>query len=212
MKLAILCTDPTHPVMPSLRRWRSEMEACGHAVSMHSDKSTLTHGDLLFLVSCSQVVRATDRARFRTVLVLHASDLPKGRGMSPHVWAVLAGASEITVTAFEACDPVDSGDIWFKTVFSLEGHELLPEINEKLFEAELNLMTRAVDEALSVRPNPQVGEPDSLLRGRTPMDSRLDPDKTLAEQFELLRVVDNSRYPAFMDYRGHRYIIKIDKG
>ena len=49
------------------------------------------------------------------------------------------------------------------------------------------------------------------MKRRTPADSRLDPDKSIAEQFELLRVVDNQRYPAFFDHRGRRYRITIEK-
>ena len=30
-------------------------------------------------------------------------------------------------------------------------------------------------------------------------------------QFDLLRVVDTERYPAFFDCRGRRYIVKIEK-
>ena len=51
---------------------------------------------------------------------------------------------------------------------------------------------------------PQTGEA-SHYRRRRPADSRLDPELTLAEQFELLRVVDNDRYPAFFEWRGRRY-------
>jgi methionyl-tRNA formyltransferase len=35
--------------------------------------------------------------------------------------------------------------------------------------------------------------------------------KTIAEQFDLLRVVDNLRYPAFFDHRGKRYRLTIKK-
>ena len=36
-------------------------------------------------------------------------------------------------------------------------------------------------------------------------------DKTIKEQFNLLRVVDNEKYPAFFDYSGTRYLLKIYK-
>jgi methionyl-tRNA formyltransferase len=46
---------------------------------------------------------------------------------------------------------------------------------------------------------------------RTPAMSELDPHKTIAEQFDLLRVADPDRYPAFFHFRGHRYVLKIEK-
>lgn len=211
MRISILSTDPRHPVIPSLKEWRRQMIGKGHEVLLAHDKAELSGGDVLFLVSCSQIVRDEDRRRFRRTIVLHASDLPKARGWSPHVWAIVGGANELTVTALEAAEPVDTGDIWFKAKVPLEGHELLPEINEKLFAAELSLMSRCVEQLDTARPVPQAGDPGPYMTKRTPEDSRLSPEKTLAEQFDLLRVVDNDRYPAFMDFRGKRYIIRIEK-
>lgn len=211
MRIAVLTSDPRHPVTSRLREWREEMTAAGHQVAVIFHKDDLTPGDVLFLVSCGQIIGDAERAQFRATLVLHASDLPKGRGWSPHIWSILDGAGDITVCLMEAADPVDSGDIWLRRTFRLDGHELLGEINEKLFDAELALMTEAVERFGGIKPAPQEGEPGAYMRRRTPEHSRLDPDKPIAEQFDLLRVVDNERYPAFMDFRGNRYIIKIEK-
>ena len=211
MKIDVLCTDPRHPVLPYLQRWKAVQESLGHDVNLINEKADLSGGDLLFLVSCSQVLNNTERGQYRAALVLHASDLPKGRGWSPHVWAILAGESEVTVCLLEAQDPVDSGLVWLRTRFALDGSELLPEINQRLFLAELNLMTEAVQRVGSIEPSPQQGDPGPYMKRRTPADSRLDPHKTIAEQFDLLRTVDSERYPAFFDFRGHRYVIKIDK-
>jgi methionyl-tRNA formyltransferase len=211
MKISVLCSDPDHPVLPRLRQWRSEMQALGHDVSLLHDKGDLTGGDLLFLVSCTQIIGHAERRDYGAALVLHASDLPKGRGWSPHVWSILQGADRITVCLLEAKEPVDSGPVWFRTSFTLQGHELLPEINARLFSAELELMTRAVHEFGTVEPLAQSGDPGPYLNKRTTEHSRLDVQKTIAEQFDLLRVVDNLRYPAFFDHRGKRYRLTIKK-
>lgn len=212
MKISILCTDPAHPVVNNLRVWAAGMSSKGHTVSLLYDKADLQGGDVLFLVSCSQMIRDAERKKYKAALVLHASDLPNGRGWSPHIWSILGGANRITVCLLEADDPVDSGAIWLKTEFRLEGHELLPEINEKLFAAELLLMTQAVEQFEAIKPIQQIGDPGPYMPKRSPADSRLDPNKTIAEQFDLLRVVDSQRYPAFFDYRGKRYLIRIEKG
>jgi len=212
MEISVLCTDPNHPVIKSLKAWITDMSSKGHSVGLFHDKADLQGGDILFLVSCGQLIRESERKKYRATLVLHASDLPKGRGWSPHIWSILSGDSRITVSLLEANEPVDSGAIWLKTDFSLEGHELLPEINEKLFAAELFLMTQAVEQFERIRPIRQLGDPGPYLPKRSPADSRLDPNKTIAEQFDLLRVVDSQRYPAFFDCRGKRYLIRIEKG
>jgi methionyl-tRNA formyltransferase len=211
VKISILCTDRRHPVVSTLIPWQDEMRERGHDVQILFNKRELVGGDILFLVSCGQMISKADREKFRASLVLHASDLPRCRGWSPHIWAILSGASEITVCLLEAVEPVDSGAIWLKTSFVLEGHELFAEINARLFAAELRLMEKAVEEFENITPLPQQGEPGLYMAKRIPEDSRLDPNKTLAEQFDLLRIADPDRYPAFIDLRGKRYLLKIEK-
>lgn len=187
------------------------MSSKGHSVILVFDKAELQGGDILFLVSCSQIIKNSERKKYQATLVIHASDLPKGRGWSPHVWAVLGGANQIIVKLLDAADPVDSGAIWLTTKFTLSGHELLPEIHTKLFAAELSLMNQVVEQFDSIKPVPQEGEPGLFMPKRLPEDSQLDPNKTIAEQFDLLRVVDSHRYPAFFIYRGKKYLLKIEK-
>lgn len=211
MTIAILTSDQGHPVVKSLLGWQNNMSSKGHQVTLHFDRKELKGGDILFLVSCAQIIGESERKMFGSALVLHASDLPKGRGWSPHIWAIAGGADTITVSLIEAGDPVDSGAIWLQCHFELEGHELLPEINEKLFKAELELMTKAVEEHHNILPRQQTGDPEEYMPKRNLTHSRLDPEQSIARQFNLLRVVDNERYPAYFDYRGHRYIVKIEK-
>ncbi|MDP1671588.1 MAG: formyltransferase family protein, partial [Burkholderiales bacterium] len=117
-----------------------ERHAIDHDIELVTRAAELSGGDMLFLVSCSEIVDAEIRSRYKHSLVLHGSDLPEGRGWSPVVWQVLEGRTTITVTLLEAADQVDSGDIWAKTTFELAGNELADEINKKLFDAELRLM------------------------------------------------------------------------
>lgn len=187
------------------------MSSKGHFTTLVIDKSDLKGGDILFLVSCGQMIRDAEREKYRATLVLHASDLPKGRGWSPHIWSILSGANQITLSLLEASEPVDSGAVWLKTKFVLDGHELLPEINAKLFAAELLLMTQAVEQFETIKPIQQVGDPGPYMPKRSPLDSQIDPHKTIAEQFNFLRVADSQRYPAFFSYQGKRYLIKIEK-
>ncbi|MBU1656485.1 MAG: UDP-glucuronic acid dehydrogenase [Gammaproteobacteria bacterium] len=211
MKISILCTDPNHPIIISLQAWMDDMSSKGHSSILVFDKAELQGGDILFLVSCGQIIRDPERQKYKATLILHASDLPKGRGWSPHIWSILGGANQISVSLLEASEPVDSGAIWLKTKFTLDGFELLPEINAKLFAAELLLMTQAVEQFETIKPIQQAGDPGPYMSKRSPADSQLDPYKTIAEQFDLLRVVDSQRYPAFFYYRGKRYLIKIEK-
>lgn len=205
----IICSDINHPVYTHLDSW-CVRERLYCTAKVRTDSHDLRGGDFLFLVSCHKLISAEDRARYRYTLVLHASDLPKGRGMSPHIWQVLEGASKINVSLLDAADEIDCGAIWMKKQIQLDGHELADEINEKLFTCELDLMSWAIRECDARKSKEQIGQPTYYGR-RTAEDSRIDPLKSIAEQFDLLRVSDTKRYPAFFEFKDHRYHIILEK-
>ncbi len=210
MDITVVCTDRRHPVFPHLIQW-CERQRAVHYVTLNDTIDGLPGGDLLFLISCSRIVGPEIRSTYRHALVIHSSNLPEGRGWSPLTWQLLEGRSNIAVTLLCADDPVDSGDIWARRWLHFEGHELFDEINSALFETELELMDYAVNQCGQIQPEPQDDSKASWYPRRRPEDSRLDPHKTLAEQFDLLRVVDPVRYPAFFEFRGHRYEVTICK-
>jgi len=181
-----------------------------HDVEIVNKRAELMGGDLLLLISANEIISAADRARYRKSLVIHASDLPQGRGWSPHIWQVLAGQTRIVVTLLEAEDQVDSGDIWHQIQCDIPDFALFDEINASIFAAEIELMNFAVGKFETVVPRSQDAsvEPSYYPR-RTPSDSQIDPHRTLAEQFDILRVADPVRFPAFFKHRNHTYKLQI---
>lgn len=212
LRIAVVCSDPTHPVMPRLRQWCDDWRERADVNLTHRlDDLRNESGDLLFLISCHEVADKRVRDRFGHVLVIHASDLPEGRGWSPLVWQVLEGRDRIVVSLLEAAEAVDAGPVWEKRSFSIEKHETINEINQKLFDCQAALMDFAVENHLAIVPKPQHPSAATYYRRRKPEDSQLDPEATIAEQFDLLRVADNTRYPCFFDFRGHRYQLILRK-
>lgn len=208
-RVDILCSDACHPVNAWLERWadRNQVRA---QIEIHRDLTGLRGGGFLFLISCHQLVRKEVRDLYRHTLVIHASDLPRGRGWSPMAWEVLGGAKEITVSMLAAEDGVDSGPVWQKRRFAVDGTELLDELNTRLFDTELELMDWALDNCDTASPVPQEGEPSTWPR-RTPADSEIDPARPLSESFDTIRIADPVRFPAFFSYRGARYAVRLEK-
>jgi methionyl-tRNA formyltransferase len=210
MKISILCSSASHPIYPLLQDW-VQVAGAAHDVELVQRKAELSGGDILFLISCHEIISAGDRARYGKSLVIHASDLPRGRGWSPHIWQILEGKSDIVVSLLEAEDQVDTGALWAQRHMILEGHELYDEINAKLFAIEIDLMNEALASIGQKVPAPQDDRAPTYYPRRSPEDSRLDPGRPLAEQFDLLRVADPERFPAFFELRGHRYLVRIEK-
>ncbi|MFN4238225.1 MAG: formyltransferase family protein [Vogesella sp.] len=211
MKISVLCSDKNHPVNSYLEKWVEQKRSL-HQIELVRRKKDLSGGDILFLISCAEIVDATDRAAYQSTLVLHASDLPRGRGWSPHIWNIIEGAEEVTLSLLEANDKVDTGRIWKKMSFPVPKHALWHEINASLFEAEIQLMNYAVDEFHTVEPVEQdLSVKSNYYRLRTPADSEIDPHKSLASQFDVVRVCDPNRFPAFFELHGKKYKLILEK-
>lgn len=208
LQVVILCTDPRHPVNPHLERWAASVTRAA-SVRIARNVGDVGSGDFLFLVSCQEIVSAAVRERFRHTLVLHASALPKGRGMSPHVWQLLEGRTQITLTLLNAEDELDSGDVWQQRDIHIPRSALFEEISQALFEAEVELLDWAIQHCDRSAPRAQEGFP-TRYRRRTPKDSAIDPDKPLREVFDLIRVSDPERYPAHFTLHGRAFRIRLE--
>ena len=210
MNISILCSSPEHPIFALLQDWVSKQGAASK-VELVQHKAKLSGGDILFLISCNEIIGKIERDLYDSTLVVHASELPQGRGWSPHIWQILEGKNKIIVSLLEAEDKVDTGAIWKQKEITFEGHELFDEINKKLFTVEIELMEFAISNYPNVIHVEQKNKCASYYTKRTPEDSRIDPDKSIREQFELLRVSDPDRYPAFFEARGYKYKVIIEK-
>jgi methionyl-tRNA formyltransferase len=211
MKISVLCSDERHPVNRHLHDWIAEWQGA-HKIDLVRKKRDLSGGDILFLISCSEILSAAERSAYRVCLVLHASDLPQGRGWSPHIWQIIGGAEEITLSLLEADNRVDNGRIWKKIRFHVPKHALWNEINKILFDAEIDLINFAVRESERVRPIEQdTGIPPSYYPRRSSSDSRIDPQQSIASQFDNIRVCDPERYPAYFELYGEKYKIMLEK-
>lgn len=167
--------------------------------------------DVLFLLSYHKLVPDSLLDKNNNNIVVHASDLPKGKGWAPLFWQILEGSCSIKFSLFEASNEIDAGNIYLQDELSLTGYELNEELRDKQAKFTIRLCKKFISNCDST-PHvvTKVGE-ESFYRRRTPEDSRLDVNKTIAEQFNLLRIVDNNNYPAFFELDGHRYYLRISK-
>ena len=187
----------------------ARLNAAGDRAAFLRDVADVPQGAVAFYLSCLKLTPPDILARCRLNLVVHASALPEGRGFSPLVWQVLEGRNTIPLTMILAADGPDTGDVVARDQLQFQGHELNGQMRDAMGRAIVEMCARVLARDTPPIPEPQQGE-GSWYRRRGPADSRLDPEQTLAEQFDLLRVVDNDRYPAFFDHRGRRFVLKIE--
>lgn len=182
----------------------------GDRVRLIREQKALPPCDVAFHLGAVRLTPPEVMTRARISLVVHESDLPRGRGFAPVAWQILEGAREIPVRLFRMVDEADAGPVVGRTSFSLRGDELLDEWRELQGHATVELCLWYLAQPAPPPEEPQAGDPTWYPRRRR-ADDALDPDRSLADQFDRLRVADNLRYPAYVDLRGHRYLLRIEK-
>lgn len=196
-------------ILPYAAQLADEAHRRGHSAQLLRDHASIPEGDVAFYLGCIRITPPDVLARNGRNLVVHESALPKGRGFAPMTWQILEGARTIPVALIEAADEADAGRIVLAGEIELDGTELAPEWRALQGQKTVELCLAFLDQDPLPAGQEQEGEPSHYAR-RRPADSRLDPQASLAEQFELLRVCDNERYPAYFEHRGRRYLVKIE--
>jgi methionyl-tRNA formyltransferase len=210
MSIVSIVVDNESWILPFAQDLVNQAVAGGHQAKLIRAHKDVLSGDVAFYLGCTQITPPDIIARNTRNLVVHESDLPKGRGFAPMTWQILEGVSEIPVCLIEAEEEADAGAIVYRDVIILEGHELNKEWRHLQGKKTIELCLRFLNDNFRPQGEPQKGVP-TVYKRRQPEDSALDPEKTIAEQFELLRVVDNERYPAYFEYRGQRYKLTVEK-
>ena len=208
-KISLLTDNPNSWINP----FATTLQEClsrDYLVTRCFTDEDIPCGDMCFFLSCEKIVSPHILKRNAHNLVVHPGRLPQGRGFSPLAWQILEGKNSIPITLFEAVEKVDSGAVYYRDFIYLRGHELNDEIKERQGRKTIEMIMRFVDNYPNIKGVPQEGE-ESFYKRRQKKDAELDAQKSIANQFDLLRIVDNERYPAFYHYRDHEYILKIYK-
>ncbi|NDG72320.1 MAG: methionyl-tRNA formyltransferase [Proteobacteria bacterium] len=186
MKICIVVDNPRSWFVPFAEELKKNLSRFG-SVDLLSDSNQISQSnDVAFLLSCEKKVIPEILRRSRSNIVVHASELPKGKGMSPLTWQILEGKNRIPITLFEAVEAIDAGPVYIIGYVDFIGNELLHEMQNSVGVKIMEMCETFLNDWPQILSNgiAQNGEP-SFYKKRTPGDSRLDPQKSLSEQFNL---------------------------
>jgi methionyl-tRNA formyltransferase len=93
---------------------------------------------------------------------IHGSLLPKYRGRTPHVWAIINNESETGITAHVIDENCDTGDIIHQVKVSIENNDTGASLLSKFNELYIPIVDKVIDMVLS-----------NDILNRTPQDNRL---------------------------------------
>jgi methionyl-tRNA formyltransferase len=210
MKIDILI-DNDHSFLNSYKNQiKKKIIGFNHKVRIFKYHKKIKSGDILLILGCDYILKKDQLKLHKLNLVIHPSKLPKNRGGGALIWEILNNKKTFFLTMFDANDKIDRGDVIFYHKFKLKGDELHDEIRMIQAKETIKLITKLIKNIHKIKKSKQKGS-GSYVRKRTHDDSILDPNKTINEQFNLLRCCDNEKYPAFFYRNKKKYIIKIFK-
>ena len=206
MKIAIL-TSPNQWFVPYAEILNKKLSS-SKLYFNHED--VLENYDIVFILSYHKIISKEYLSKHNHNIVIHASELPQGKGWSPMFWQILEEKNEIPFSMFEVDEGVDSGEIYMQKILKLTGYELNEELRDKQANFTIDMCLDFVVNYDKYKVSkPQIGR-ESFYPKRSEKDSKLDIDKSIKEQFNLLRIVDNENYPAYFEIDGYRYVLKIE--
>lgn len=209
-KIVQILVDNDSWILPYAEQLLVALQSRGFETTLIRDSNDIGPAFSTLLLGCTQILPKALLSRSQHNLVIHESALPHGRGLAPMSWQILEGHNTIPVTLFEANEHVDAGEIWLQDYITLTGDELHDEWRQLQGQKTIELCIRFFTEYTSLTKKVQKGKV-STYPARTPADSELDCNQTIATQFDKLRIVDNNKYPAYFTFRDHRYRLRIEK-
>lgn len=179
------------------------------AIKIYYNFKKIKNYDYVFVLGYTKILPKIFIERNKLVIVIHESNLPKGKGFSPLQWQILQNKNIIKVNLIKLEPKVDSGDIILTGDLKLNGSELYDEIREKQSEVTFQLIEKFLNKKI-IQYKKQKGK-ETFFRKRNADDSKLDINQSLKKSFKLLRICNNEEWPAFFYYKNHKYTLKIFK-
>jgi methionyl-tRNA formyltransferase len=208
--ISILVDNPSSWFIPYAKKLSDCLSEHGIKARLFYTASDVPSSDICFLLSCTKIVNKEFLDKNKHNIVIHASDLPKGKGFTPLKWQILEGINKIPLTLFEAVEACDAGPYYIKDYIQFEGYEMLPELQAKMAGKIIEMALRFVVEYDKMKAIPQEGETTTYPRFKKE-DDCLDTSKSIDELFNHFRIADNDRFPLFFYKYGHNYAILVKR-
>lgn len=133
--------------------------------------------DLCLVAGWYRLVAPELLARVRHGFIgIHFSALPRYRGGSPVVWALINGEPEIGLSLFSFAAGMDDGDIWGQRILPAGPREHVGEVLARLEDAAITLLAEKLPAIVdgSATPCPQEHTGASYCVQRTRRDGEID--------------------------------------
>jgi methionyl-tRNA formyltransferase len=171
---------------------------------------TVNKQDIVFILNYTKILPESFLKNNRLNLVIHGSNLPKDRGFAPVQNQILREKNMIDICLLKAAKKVDTGDIFLRNKFRLKNSDLSPEIRKKQAIATFKIINKFLNKYPKIIAKKQMGK-STFNKRRGLFSNKLNINESIKKQFNIMRISDNEKYPAFFKIYNTKYILKIFK-
>ena len=206
-KLTFLVDRNNNWIEKFLRNFNFNLNA-KYTINLTKSLNKAINSDIIFVMNYTKKISNEFLKKKPNTFLVHESYLPRDKGFAPVAHQILRGKRIIHMTLIKLSEEIDSGDIFMRGKFKLNGFELSDEIRAKQAISKLNLIKNFLIKYPKVKSKRQLYN-GNFNRRLTPEDSQLDLNKSIKINFNRLRLSDNEKYPSFFYLNKYKYIIKI---
>ena len=206
MRIAILVDDPKSWFVKYSTILKDKLTEKGIETNEYNNSKEVKDEEICFILSCTKILRKEFLEKHRHNIVVHASDLPKGKGFTPLKWQVLEGKNVIPLTLFEAVEDCDAGPYYLKDQIHFEGYEMLREMQDIMARKIIEMCCTFVDNMEKMKP-----VESTYYRRFTKEDDLIDVNSTIRDLFLRLRIADFDRFPLVFENEGHKYSLIVNR-
>ena len=140
---------------------------------------------------------------------IHGSLLPKYRGRTPHVWAIINNEKQTGITAHLITKNCDEGDILYQEVILIEDEVTGFDVLNKFIERYPLIVKKVISiiESRNIKLNPQDNSKATYFGKRTPTDGLIDWNWQKERIRNWVRAQAKPYPGAFTFYKGKKIII-----
>jgi methionyl-tRNA formyltransferase len=164
--------------------------------------------DTLFSINYLFLVENDVLRLFKFPINFHGSLLPKYRGRTPHVWAIINNETKTGITAHFMNEGCDTGDIVFQKELEISLNDTGNSILLKYFNAYPDIVREIVKmiDSNDIRQQPQNELFATKYGKRTPLDGKINWDWHKERIYNWVRAL-SSPYPGAFSYYKDKLLI-----
>ncbi len=206
MKKISILVDHKSWIIKYARLLFQEIKNLNYPVSLARKHSEVKKGDILFILGCKNLLNKSVLIKNKFNLVIHESNLPKGKGMNPVSNQILKNKKKIICSMFNATQKMDSGPIVLKDSFKVKRDDFYEDWRFKQGMTTVKMCLKFLSLKRIVLKK-QKGKPTFFKKLNNKM-FEINVNSSIKKQHQILQAADFKKFVPFFKIKKKIFYIK----